>query len=291
MLSLLTALVFSQAPVGEGWRLSWTAPAQCTQAEAMRVAIERKLGRPLFSEPARRVIVGAVTQSEDGWRATITLADVSGVVLGTREVSAREPACTALDARVLFIVGLLIQPSKDSGPIISQPAPLPTLPIEPPPNALLAREREVIVHLESSSAAVRLIEVVDEGRGARGSWVGTTERCGVPCDRPLRSEGRYYLGGDDVVPATIDLKGVLGTSVTLRIEVGSLTRRTWGVIGLSLGVSSALAGLLSLALGSVSPALVAAGAALLPLGGVSIGVGIWAVASSKTVVTAEPALR
>ena len=285
MLTLLAALVISQTPTGEGWRLSWTAPPECTQADAVAQAIEKKLGRPLFSEPARRLISGVVTRSDDEWRATLTLADVSGVVFGTREVSAREPACTALDARIVFITGLLIQPSKDSGPIVTRQAPVPELPVEPPAPVLLPRERTVVVRLESTHLTLHLFEVIEAGRGT----YGTTERCGVPCDRPLRAEGRYYLGGDNVVPATVDLKGVLGASVTLQVEVGSLARRTWGVIGLSLGASSVLVGLLSVALGSNgssgSSGLVGAGAALVVLGGVGVGLGSWGIASSSTVVT------
>lgn len=287
MFSLLTALLITQAPAGEGWRLSWAAPAECAQGDAVAKAIEQKLGRPLFSEPARRLISGVVTRADGEWRATLTLADVSGVVFGTREVSAREPACTALDARILFIMGLLIQPTKDSGPIVSAQAPVPELPVEPPAPALLPRERTVLLHLESSHLSLQLFEVIEAGRGT----FGTAERCTVPCDRPLRAVGRYYLGGDGVVPAVVDLERVPGPSVTLSVEVGSLARRTWGVVGVSLGASSVLVGLLTLLLGSVSsssaPGLVAAGAVLVPLGGVSIGLGSWAIASSRTVVTAR----
>jgi hypothetical protein len=128
------------------WGLRWSAPEPgCIQAAPLARAVEARLGRAAFGSEPEFLIDGVLERGRpSGWKAVLTLVDGEGTVLGSREVSTPEEACTAIEPRLVLVLALMIDPAALSGaapeaspepelpqaPEVSEPAPLP-VPDEP----------------------------------------------------------------------------------------------------------------------------------------------------------------
>ncbi|PTL76579.1 hypothetical protein DAT35_49085 [Vitiosangium sp. GDMCC 1.1324] len=100
--------------------------------------MEARLGRTVFGPGPEFLIDGVLEPGKpSGWKATLSLVDARGNVLGSREVSTREEACSALEPRLLLVMAVMIDPSAALGgpppesPPAPEPPPLPTV-AEPP---------------------------------------------------------------------------------------------------------------------------------------------------------------
>lgn len=288
MWSLVAVSLLSQSP--EAWRLTWRAADTCTSADQLRAAIERRVGQAVFREPADRFIEGDVTAQNGGWLARVVVTDANGTPLGQREVVTTEPACPSLDARLTLVLSLLIDPSGSlrARPMVTTPAPTPRLPAAPleAPRAL-SPEDLVRLSVESDDRDARLVEERSGlTSGARQSWTGTIDVCGVPCGASVPRGAKLIITGPDVLPAAFTLAGVRGDSAVISVKASSLSRQVWSVIGLTFGVTLAALGVVGLAVSSSGssalPALSATGALLGVALSILSGVGL---SQGPTVVT------
>lgn len=131
------------------FRLSWVRGAgaeDCPNAEQLASAVERRLGRDAFSEPALRHIEGSVARVERSWRVQLRVMGADNAVLGSRELEADGPDCSSIADAVSLAIALSIDPAAlaeqhekmtvvpseqplitPSPPARSQPAPRPKL--------------------------------------------------------------------------------------------------------------------------------------------------------------------
>ncbi|MCY1083480.1 hypothetical protein [Archangium lansingense] len=117
------------------WGLRWNAGPGCIQAAPLARAVEERLGRTVFGPEPEYLVDGVLERGgPSGWKARLSLVDVRGNVLGSREVSTREEACSAIEPRLLLVMALMIDPTAAlSGPASTSPAPASPPVQEPPP--------------------------------------------------------------------------------------------------------------------------------------------------------------
>ena len=95
----------------------------CIEKRGLERAVERRLRRKVFQEPAGLLVEVRIVRSEDNWLASIVLYDAQRRELGRRELDTAANDCSALDASLALVLALLV----DSPP---EPQPEPT---EAPP--------------------------------------------------------------------------------------------------------------------------------------------------------------
>lgn len=283
MLSFVIVTLLHQAPA-EGWRITWRTPEGCSAVEVHTRAVETRLGRPVFMEPASRFVEGVVSRAESGWLVKLVVTDASASPLGQREVTSSDAACPSIDGRVALVLSLLIDPSSRlGGSIVATPAPTPQLP-KPTgvaPDALPDQDR-VRLEVESNDLSVRVVEL-----RTGTSWKGTRDVCGVPCGALVLRTARLVITGPDVLPAEFGLSRSFRATANVSVKASSLSRQVWSifsltfaatliglsVVGFALSSNSSTGGALSATSGIVGLAL-----------GVLGGVGL---AQGPTVATVE----
>jgi hypothetical protein len=129
------------------FRLSWQRGAgaeDCPNAQQLTSAVESRLGRSAFAEPAFRHIDGGVEHVASVWRARLRVLGADDAVLGSRELEAYGPDCSSIAEAVSLAIALTIDPnalhdhhddSMRAAPAMSPASPSPpvTPPPEPPP--------------------------------------------------------------------------------------------------------------------------------------------------------------
>jgi hypothetical protein len=126
-------MLAAQAP----WGLGWRAPAECIQPAELAQRVEERLGQPVFGADPSLRINGVLRRSDDAptWRAKLTLIDEQGTVLGSREVSSDEQDCRALEASLVLVVAVMIDPlAAFRAPPQAEAPPPPPPPAPPPPD-------------------------------------------------------------------------------------------------------------------------------------------------------------
>lgn len=115
--ALLGALVLGAPGTGLAeeltFRLSWVRGAgaeDCPNAEQLTSAVERRLGRDAFSEPALRHIEGSVARAERSWRVQLRVIGADNAVFGSRELEADGPDCSSIADAVSLAIALTIDP-------------------------------------------------------------------------------------------------------------------------------------------------------------------------------------
>lgn len=90
----------------------------CISGPELAVRVEERLGRAVFEDPAHAdvAIEGNVEPTENGWHAVISIADVKGVVVGTRELSSVAASCRDLDAPLVLTIALFVDPNAALAP-------------------------------------------------------------------------------------------------------------------------------------------------------------------------------
>jgi hypothetical protein len=134
------------------FRLSWQRGAGaegCPSTQQLTSAVESRLGRTAFAEPALRHIDGGVEHVASVWRARLRVLGADNAVLGSRELEAYGPDCSSIAEAVSLAIALTIDPnalhdhhddstraapamSPSSSPPVSQP-PVPRRPVETTP--------------------------------------------------------------------------------------------------------------------------------------------------------------
>jgi hypothetical protein len=186
------------------WGLRWNAEPGCIQAAPLARAVEGRLGRTVFGPGPEFLIDGVLERGRpSGWKATLSLVDAGGNVLGSREVSTKEEACPAIEPRLLLVIALMIDPSAafsaPGGPPEPEPPgergaiepspPQPPEPVEPEPEVrapepLPESPREVrsepLVRRRRPAVSVAATGVAGLGFGvapglASGVWFGARD--------------------------------------------------------------------------------------------------------------------
>jgi hypothetical protein len=117
----VTALLFCGQIWAPAWALareparvalSWQAPvdAGCTSAQEIQRRVARLTDHTLLlaaAGPSFR-IVADLAPRDASWQAHITLLDLHGGTLGTREVQGRLPDCQALDVPAVLVISMLL---------------------------------------------------------------------------------------------------------------------------------------------------------------------------------------
>jgi hypothetical protein len=103
---------------------------RCASTASTALAVERLLGRPAFVAPAGASvsIEGSVAWSESdaAFYARVAISDAKGVLLGTRELTNRDPTCKDLDTALALALALFIDPTAAlSSEPAKEPAPAP----------------------------------------------------------------------------------------------------------------------------------------------------------------------
>jgi hypothetical protein len=122
-------------------RLLWTSiDPSCIDAPTLRARVEEVLERRAFTSEADAdlVVEGRIERIEGGWQSRVVLRRATGDIIGVREFSSGEDACSSLGAGLPVAVALLIDmPLRDASlrmPAIQvAPAPVaqPMLPTKP----------------------------------------------------------------------------------------------------------------------------------------------------------------
>lgn len=283
MLAIVVATLLHQAPV-EGWRITWRAPEGCSAAEVHSRAVETRLGRPVFREPATRFVEGLVTRGDVGWVVKLVVTDASGSPLGQREVMSAEAACPSIDGRVALVLSLLIDPSSRlGGSIVATPAPTPLLPKATgiAPEVLVDQDR-VRLEVTSDEPAIRVVEL-----RTGSNWKGTIDVCGVPCGAMVLRTARLLISGPDVLPAEFGLSRSFSPTARVSVKASSLSRQIWSIVSITFAATLVGLSAVGFALSSNSSTGVALSATSGVIGialGILGGVGL---SQGPTMVTVE----
>lgn len=288
------------------WGLTWRAPEACIGPGDLAQAVEERLGQPVFAKDPQYRIEGSLQAgASPKWKARFTLVSAAGEVLGTRELTADDADCRALDKRIALAVALTIEPelrkpAQSTPPPSSGRAPLATAEPtreEPPP---LPRN-SVFVHMDSESRDVRLLRFggtsYGTGYGSRGPVtvaISTfADECRAPCDQPIqRADDRFYVGGSGVVMTSefILSDHAKRGRVNMKVKAGDAGAYSGGMIALIGGLTAGIAGA-SLALagaisgGSSSSGFLIGGGVTLLAGLVLTAIGIPVMNANRSEVT------
>lgn len=96
--------------------LSWSrvnGSEACVGASELSVLVEQVLGRTVFVSPssADLSVEGHIEPHRGGFRAVIAMADRTGEILGTRELSTEKTDCRSIDESVTLALALMIDPN------------------------------------------------------------------------------------------------------------------------------------------------------------------------------------
>jgi hypothetical protein len=127
------------APAARTSSLAWVRSEgadACIGNKELAEAVERILGRRVFvsASAADVVVEGHVDRAAGGWKATVSISDEHGTLLGTRELETAAGDCRAMDGPVAFVIAVMIDPDAAARP----PAPIELPPVQPAPSPLRA---------------------------------------------------------------------------------------------------------------------------------------------------------
>jgi hypothetical protein len=212
------------------FRLSWVrgeGAEQCPNAEQLAAAVEARLGRAAFSEPARRHIEGSVVRADGAWRVQLRVIGADNAVLGSRELEANGQDCSSIADAASLAVALAIDPhalDERSEPPRRMTSELPLLAPPPaPPEAPAARAAA-----PSTSAAS---PVVPGGPSRSGALTGEVVPRGLFAVGILPDAG---LGAE----LGTELRLAHGLGLSMSMAYLPEQRTTSGQLGLSLTAAS-----------------------------------------------------
>jgi hypothetical protein len=114
-----------------GVHLSWVrteTAAQCPDASRLEAEVTRRLGRPVFGDPARFSIEVSVSKTDAVWKADIEMRNAEGASMGSRTVTSEATSCASLASAASLAMALLLERYVPA-------APQPEAPPTPPPIA------------------------------------------------------------------------------------------------------------------------------------------------------------
>jgi hypothetical protein len=112
---IATAALAQAGETPRSFALNWVrepGAETCVSSQMLARAIEQLLG-PVFERPAdaELAIEGRIARDAAGaWIVSIRVTDARDAVLGTRELTSTEPSCHVLDASIVLVIGMAIDP-------------------------------------------------------------------------------------------------------------------------------------------------------------------------------------
>jgi len=88
----------------------------CIEKRALERAVERRLHRTVFEEPAELLVEVRLAKAKNDWKAGIVLHDKHGRELGRRELDTAAKDCSALDASLALVLALLVDAPPEPPP-------------------------------------------------------------------------------------------------------------------------------------------------------------------------------
>jgi hypothetical protein len=277
------------------WGLTWRAPEGCIGPGDLAQAVEEKLGRSIFAKDPQFRVEGNLQQgTAPRWKARLTLVSAAGEVLGTRELTADDADCRALDKKLTLVMALTIEPQLERK---AQPMMM-TAEGGPPPMPKDAS----LVHIDTDSRDVRLLRYAGTSYGSAYTGRGTAtvtihsfaDECRAPCDSVInRSDDRFFIGGSGVTMTNevilADHANKAG-QVNLQVKAGSAVGHFWGLMSFLTGLTSIGLGATFALIGGGSSyggggGFVAGGIVTALVGGVLTAVGIPVWLNNRTEVS------
>jgi hypothetical protein len=139
--SLTVALGVTDAHASDKERLrarleldSGEETSSCMTKRELERAVERRLRRKVFQEPAELDVKVRFTRVEATWKVELALSDAQGRELGRRSLDTAANDCSALDASLALVVALLVDSPPEPPPPAETPvsAEKPAVPPAPP---------------------------------------------------------------------------------------------------------------------------------------------------------------
>lgn len=116
VLALAAPVSAEPAPIFELSVVRGEGAGSCPSGAEFERRVSTRLGRVPFTANAEQVIEATLTRREEGWRASITLRDASGVVRGQRELEASGTDCAPLAEATTLALALTIDPDAALAP-------------------------------------------------------------------------------------------------------------------------------------------------------------------------------
>lgn len=209
--------------------LSWTGPGaelDCLGAERLARAVSDYLGREAFAaSPADLSLRVQIERRPDRtWRALLKIADITGAVLGERELASESTLCSSLDEPLKLSVALMV----DSELVASAEPPAEPPPPEPPePPEPRRRHAPSQPWLVVADASV-LVEIGLLPSASPGLEIGLELR--PPSWLSLRASGAAFL------PRSLELGGPAQAKMSIiygKIDACAQARLAtrWGLSG------------------------------------------------------------
>jgi hypothetical protein len=154
-LGCLLAISWSTGARARDTGLHWVraiGAEQCIDPTSLAERVEALTG-PVFSSPtqAKRFLEGLIEPHEGGYRVRLTLAGPDRAQNQERVLSSVRPDCRSLDATVVFVVALTLDPSLFQGETAAEA--LATFAQENPPEETLLAELEAAAALAPPTAS------------------------------------------------------------------------------------------------------------------------------------------
>jgi hypothetical protein len=106
----------------------------CMTKRELEVAVERRLRRKVFVEPAELDVKVRFARGDTTWKAELALFDAQGRELGRRALDTEAKDCSALDASLALVVALLVDSPPEPPPPPPPEMPIPAEKQVPPPS-------------------------------------------------------------------------------------------------------------------------------------------------------------
>lgn len=239
------AAVLARSP-GTELELSWDAPSQCPQGQAVRAAIDSNLGQETFaSAPSSVVARGTITAEGGQWRLDVEVSWPSGRVrrsVVSRVCAELADAAGLIVAVVLDLLRGLERQEPPPSPIRPDLAPQvdeeerPQLSARRLPTAPTARERRVAIEPRVGGVLeIGSLDVVRGGVAAGVGFVGSLWRVDIVGHYWAPRAVRRFAGAPDAGVSV--QQGGAGARACLRPRVGPVELPT--CVGFEAGVSRA----------------------------------------------------
>ncbi|AKU98250.1 hypothetical protein AKJ09_04914 [Labilithrix luteola] len=231
MLASLAVTTFGRSARAEqSFALAWHGkgqkPPTCLTDVALRDAVEQRLGRRPFVEPARAdiLIEGEETPAGRGlYRARVVQRDHGGAALGARELEPQ--SCESLLRGAALVVALIIDPTghqtSEPEPVAEPPneEPPAEAPVAPPPPPTTRRRHRPRSKQQSVSPSFQLS--LGAGAGAAFGFLPSPAVTLSAVARlvPAHSRLSFDWRGEYALPQTLHDRGVRGTFAMLGQEL------------------------------------------------------------------------